>query len=252
LERYAPVLEIDVVADYDKPGTVLLDVDGQAHVNTERAAVYSRIAHTLFEGRPHLQLVYTLWFSERPPDSVFDVLAGRLDGFVWRVTLDDDGAPLLYDSTHSCGCFHQFFPTPRLRSRPQPTSLDEAALTPQSLPTLRPGERVSLRLSSGKHYLQRVELYEPSNVDATSYRLKDEHLLRRLPFPTATGVATRSLYNEDGLVAGSERGERFFFWPMGITSAGQMRQWGRHATAFVGRRHFDDAHLLDRYFERVW
>ena len=39
------------------------------------------------------------------------------------------------------------------------------------------------------------------------------------------------------------------FWPMGITSAGQMRQWGRHATAFVGRRHFDDARLLDQYFE---
>jgi hypothetical protein len=35
---------------------------------------------------------------------------------------------------------------------------------------------------------------------------------------------------------------------MGIASAGQMRQWGRHATAFVGRRHFDDPYLLDRYF----
>jgi hypothetical protein len=28
-----------------------------------------------------------------------------------------------------------------------------------------------------------------------------------------------------------------------------MRQWGRHATAFVGKRHFDDAHLFERYFE---
>jgi hypothetical protein len=28
-----------------------------------------------------------------------------------------------------------------------------------------------------------------------------------------------------------------------------MRQWGRHATAFVGRRHFDDPDLLERYFE---
>jgi hypothetical protein len=27
-----------------------------------------------------------------------------------------------------------------------------------------------------------------------------------------------------------------------------MRQWGHHATAFVGRRHFDDADLLDRRF----
>jgi hypothetical protein len=35
---------------------------------------------------------------------------------------------------------------------------------------------------------------------------------------------------------------------MGIESAGAMRQWGRHATAFVGRRHFDEAQLIERYF----
>ena len=63
-----------------------------------------------------------------------------------------------------------------------------------------------------------------------------------------TGV-TRSVYQPNGLVAGSERGERFFFWPMGIASAGQMRQWSHHATAFVGRRHFDDARLIEKYFE---
>jgi hypothetical protein len=50
------------------------------------------------------------------------------------------------------------------------------------------------------------------------------------------------------MIPGTQRPERFFFWPMGIASAGQMRQWGRHATAFVGRRHFDDPYLLDRYF----
>jgi hypothetical protein len=36
---------------------------------------------------------------------------------------------------------------------------------------------------------------------------------------------------------------------MGIRSAGAMRQWGRQATAFVGRRHFDDADLIERRFE---
>jgi len=35
---------------------------------------------------------------------------------------------------------------------------------------------------------------------------------------------------------------------MGIPSAGAMRQWGRHATAFVGRRHFDGADLLEKRF----
>ena len=35
---------------------------------------------------------------------------------------------------------------------------------------------------------------------------------------------------------------------MGVPEPGAMRQWGRHATAFVGRRHFDDPDLLERYF----
>ncbi len=57
----------------------------------------------------------------------------------------------------------------------------------------------------------------------------------------AAGVA-------DGIVPGSERGERWLFWPMGVPEPGAMRQWGRHATAFVGRRHFDDPWLFERYF----
>jgi hypothetical protein len=58
----------------------------------------------------------------------------------------------------------------------------------------------------------------------------------------------RGVYGSDGLIAGTERPERTLFWPMGIASAGTMRQWGRHATAFVGRRHFDDADLLEKRF----
>ena len=34
----------------------------------------------------------------------------------------------------------------------------------------------------------------------------------------------------------------------GALDAGAMRQWGHHATAFVGRRHFDDADLIERRF----
>jgi hypothetical protein len=56
------------------------------------------------------------------------------------------------------------------------------------------------------------------------------------------------MFRPDGIVPGSGRGERFWFWPMGVPEAGSMRQWGRHATAFVGRRHFDDPGLLERYF----
>jgi hypothetical protein len=34
---------------------------------------------------------------------------------------------------------------------------------------------------------------------------------------------------------------------MGVASAGAMRQWGGHATAFIGRRHFDDPFLFDKF-----
>ena len=56
------------------------------------------------------------------------------------------------------------------------------------------------------------------------------------------------MFGDDGLVAGTQRGERWILWPMGVPEPGAMRQWGYHATAFVGRRHFDDADLLERYF----
>jgi hypothetical protein len=35
---------------------------------------------------------------------------------------------------------------------------------------------------------------------------------------------------------------------MGIAQPGAMRQWGHHATLFVGKRHFDEPHLVERYF----
>jgi len=58
----------------------------------------------------------------------------------------------------------------------------------------------------------------------------------------------QSLFADNGLIPVSRRLERWLLWPMGIESAGAMRQWGHHATAFVGRRHFDDADLLESLF----
>jgi hypothetical protein len=92
--------------------------------------------------------------------------------------------------------------------------------------------------------LQRVSV-EPRAEPSTRYQLDDDR--RPTTLPRASG-GTRSAYGSDGLMPGTERGERYFLWPMGVESAGQMRQWGHHATAFVGRRHFDDPNLLASYF----
>ncbi len=126
--------------------------------------------------------------------------------------------------------------------------IDEGLFAPRTLSVPKAEQRVTLRLAAGTHHLQQVVIEASAAVGGTRLALRDDAELRSLPLP---GGGRRSIFAEDGLLPGSERPERFVFWPIGVRSAGQMRQWGRHATAFVGRRHFDDPLLLDRHFERL-
>jgi len=252
LLRHAPRLVVETESDDDRVGVLAWSEqagDLRVRVDTATPVAYARVAFAGFDGRIVPQIVYTFWFPARRPTGALDLLAGDLDGVIWRVTLDADFEPLVYDTIHSCGCYHLFFPTERVRARPQPDSMDEGMFAPQAIRAARADEHVLLRVAARTHYLQHIGI-EPSGIDAAAvpYVIHNDDELRRLPLPGAAD-RTRSIYGSDGLIAGSERGERFFFWPMGIASAGQMRQWGRHATAFVGRRHFDDPALIDRYFE---
>jgi len=242
---YAPSFDVEVTGDYDRFGWLRWRrASDVPQIDAAEPSVYVQAATTLYRGQVLQQLVYTIWFAERPRRGSVDLLAGALDGLVWRVTLAPDGAPLIYDSIHPCGCYHQFFPTPRARPRPAPDSLQEWALVPQTLPAVAEGERPVVSIASGTHYIERVALVRgPDSVVRYTLRSYDE--LRSLP----RGAEHASAFGPDGLIAGTERAERFFFWPMGIASPGAMRQWGRHATAFVGRRHFDDADLLEKRFE---
>ena len=246
--RHAPVLEIDIAGGFDRIGALKLDADDGVIVDAAAPVAYTRLTYTLLGGLIHPQLVYTFWFSERPraAGAPFDLLAGKLDGVVWRVTIDSTGEALVYDSMHACGCYHLFFPTEKVAARDLPATLDETLFVPQTVPTARSGEKVVLRIESGTHYVQRVSISADSQSAVMAYALQEERSLTTL---ARRAGGTRSAYDEDGFIAGSERAERWFFWPMGIESAGQMRQWGHHATAFVGRRHFDDPLLFDAYFE---
>ena len=260
LARHAPLLQVDESGAFDRIGplafTAASGAEPRITVDLDAAPVaYVRLTHGRLGRVLRPQLVYTFWFPARPKDGPLDLLGGELDALIWRVTLDDDGHALAYDSIHACGCYHLFFATERVQARPDEPALrgalDEGLFMPQPPLTVpRADERVVLRVASRSHYLQRVLLQPAAALPpaALGYRLRDEDELRSLPLPGASGPRRRSAYDDSGMIPGSERLERFFFWPMGIASAGQMRQWGRHATAFVGRRHFDDPDLLDRYF----
>jgi hypothetical protein len=247
---HAPTFEVVVRADYDRFGALRWLRDGKVpRVDAAHGVVYVSAAQTRYRRGTAddmlLQLVYTLWFAERPPLEEADPYAGHLDGLVWRVTLAPDGEPLVYDSIHPCGCFHQFFPTPRAAARPAPDSLEEWAFVPRTLPRVEEGERPRVRLASATHFIERIEI-ERSADTLVRYALEDYDELRSLQ---RMDGGFRSAFAPDGRVEGTERFERVLFWPMGIASAGAMRQWGRQPTAFVGRRHFDDADLLERRFD---
>ena len=239
--RHAPHLRIEQASHSDRLGTPYFAIDGRRAFNTAQPQFYRHTSWSRINGHWHLQLVYQLWFSERPRPHALDLYGGELDGLLWRVTLDRQGHALLYDSIHPCGCWHSFY-LPRHSPLRFHQPEDEEARLVHRL-ALDGRQAPTLWLSAASHMLSWVD-ERRSAYPSLAYQQRDLDRLRRLPHPNGQ----RSLYGADGLVPGSQRLERWLLWPSGVHSPGAMRQWGRHATAFIGRAHFDDPLLLQRYF----
>lgn len=241
---FAPVFEVETAGNTDLPGYPVWGKETSVTIDTARPVVFTHLSHARFHGRVLVQLNYTLWFPERPLAGSLDLLGGHLDGITWRVTLDESGRPMIYDIIHNCGCYHMVFAAEALRRRETSRFWQEPMLV-FPLPD-RGGDNVRavLSIASGNHYLAEVRHTQLLPADR-QYRLVDYDRLRQLPYKD--GI-TRSMFDEHGLVPGTERAERWLLWPMGVPEPGAMRQWGHHAIAFVGRRHFDDPFLWEQYF----
>ena len=245
--KFAPIFAQETKGNFDRLGRPEWQSSNRAVINIAQPTVHTLHSHARMNGKILLQLNYVIWFTERPKSGAFDMLGGAVDSVIWRVTLTPEGQPLAYDTIHGCGCYHYFFPSDTLRAKPRHPSLQEYAYAPQAAPVLGPGERVVVWLESATHYITRVTRATPADeIGANNYLLAEYDELRSLAKSDGT---TRNLFRPDGLIHGTERGERLLFWPMGIASAGAMRQWGHHATAFVGMRHFDDPDLFESAFE---
>lgn len=209
---YAPTFEIETRADYDRFGWLRWR-RGEALPQVEAAepTVYVHAAYLPYGEHLLLQLVYTLWFPERPARDTFDPGAGPLDGVVWRVTLAPDGEPLVYDSIHACGCFHAVFPTPRARPR-------AGAFAPQRLPRVGDGERPVVTLTSATHDVSEVRITRDAE-SVVRYTTRPYDELRSLPRMTG-GHA--SVFRPDGQIAGSA-----------------ARQWGRYSDRLGERLELD-------------
>ncbi|MBR9813686.1 hypothetical protein GYB61_07495 [bacterium] len=247
LERHAPQFVVSSSSPADHPGAIRADEAGSVSVDATQPTIYAQLGSSYVLGAPRLQLIYTIWFPERAADGWLDPYAGKLDGVIWRVTLGDDDTVLLYDSIHPCGCFHMLFPV---------VDVELAADNGHEQPVISravAGQReagVVVGLTAGDHQIAHVSARPAAPGAQLSSLLHWRPATELLAIP-GPGEQHVSLYDRDGMVAGSERLERFYLWPSGVPNAGAMRVWGQHATAFVGRAHFDDPYLLDRWLRPV-
>ncbi len=243
LIHFAPVLKLGVATPSDIIGTVGWNRQGEVEVRVGKPATYTMMSATRHRGQVLTQLNYVFWFPRRAAQHMLDPYAGKLDGLIWRVTLRPDGRVLMYDSIHPCGCYHTlYFPESGPEARQAGFAEEPVLVYPARMPDAYAARPV-LHISPVDHHVIDIGARgaETGSPDR-DYRFYSYDALRSLPRDDGS---QQSLFGTDGLVPGTERGERAFLWPLGVISPGQMRQWGHHATAFVGRRHFDDANLLD-------
>jgi hypothetical protein len=243
---YAPIWEITTQDDDDRIGSPVWTADGRIDVDTDRPQTYTHLSFTRFGSDILTQLNFIIWFPSRPKDGRFDIYAGLLDGLNYRVTLDTDGKPILFETMHNCGCYYKAYPTHRLQVR------ETMAYAEPPLIFSAPGLNASqasmvVAMAHRTHYVNRLyPLLRKLRTETVAYSLSGYGDLKRLPYPDGT---RKSMFNRYGIVPGSQRLERYFLWPTGVLSPGAMRQWGKHAVAFIGRRHFDDPFYLDEMFK---
>jgi hypothetical protein len=242
---HAPVWEVQTEAEYDRIGAPIWRPGGKLDIDTRQPTIYTLLSFTRFGKEILTQLNYIIWFPARPKEHALDIYGGMLDGVDFRVTLDKNGDPLLYETIHNCGCYYEAYPTGRLRVR-EMIDYAEPPLILKAPELTRVDERMAVAMETRTHYVR--HLYPADrrpHPETMAYYLADYGELRSLPDPKG---GRRSMFGPDSLAPGSERLERFILWPTGVVSPGAMRQWGRHAVAFVGERHFDDPFFMNAMF----
>lgn len=244
--RHAPVFEVASAAHDDRIGAVSIE-QGRAGIDTASPTVYQGISFTRFDGDVLLQLNYVVWFPARTKTGPLDLYGGRFDGLDVRVTLDTDGAPLLYETIHNCGCYYKAYITSRIKARTDIPFAEPPLIF--RAPAVPADSRLVVSMTPTAHYVNHLYVERMANRrhDAASYFSRPYATLFSLPAPEGK----RSFFDQRGLVPGSERLEGYLLWPSGVPAPGAMRQWGTHAIAFIGERHFDDAAMLDMMFMRT-
>lgn len=236
-ELHAPQFWIETADESDLPAAPKFGERGLT-ADASRPLVYYQIGYSRFGGESLVQISYFLWFkaNERAAN-------GPIDGLIWRVTLDRQLQPLTFESMQASGLDHRWYPVQPLAARPTDAWWQEPEFI---APERAPARAATLRLHAGSHALRRVVPAEQASASPhNEYELRIYEELYTLPRPEG---GTRSLFGSDGLVVEAYGVDPVAGFSSGILKPGAPRQYGHHAIAHVGRRHFDDPYLLESSF----
>lgn len=240
---FAPVITQDVVAAYDRLGKVEWQ-KSRVIINPQLASVYYYTTYSFINQIPVLQINYAFWYSERSGEKSPGYEKGPLDGITVRVSLNPTGRPVMVDIMNSCGCYHFYAPRKGMVKIKKPSTQALYPFVATWLPDEYPARRLTLRVNSGWHQVEHLYAGEAPPASVT-YRLLPYDLLESLPH---SDDRVESVFDSDGIMKSSRRIEPYILFSMGIPRIGYMRQRGHHAIHIVGRAHFTDADIFDRYF----
>lgn len=236
-ERHAPILGVENDAESEGPAMPAFTAEQRLVGDTAQPRLHYQIGFTRFGKDLLVQITYVAWFKAGPKaDHV------PIDGLIWRVTLDRQFEPMLYESLHGSGLDHRWYPVQALARRVSETR------EPQFIaPELAPARDVVLSLGAGTHEVRRVLALDarPSRL-VRSYELRPYEDLYTLPVP---GGHARSLFNVDGLMTQSAGSDPIAGFASGIRQPGALRQLGHLAIAHIDKQHFDDPRLLEALFQ---
>jgi PIN domain nuclease of toxin-antitoxin system len=240
---FAPIIDQDVVADYDRFGEVEWR-NNQVTVDPSEATVYYYLTRSFINQRPVFQVNYVFWYSERSGKKSPAYEKGPLDGITIRVSLNHNGEIVMVDAMNSCGCYHFYAPRKGMVKIKKPFSQSLYPFVVTWLPDNYPENHLMVRVNSGWHQIENLYAEKIPPGSAT-YKLESYDVLESLP---RSGGRMESVFDSKGIMKNSWRIEPYILFSMGIPRIGYMRQRSHHAIHIVGRTHFTDPDILDRYF----
>jgi hypothetical protein len=234
-------------AEYDQIGEARLRQDEGGKFKSYVAGqptVYTICEKLKIGGHDHVQLTYTAWYPAHPRMKAIDLESASIDSVVLRLTLDNDNAPLFYETIAACGCFHKVFVQRRIedaatkafvapekgkkfaveRRVTEDVDWEVAGVVDEPLDQPR---RPVVFLKAGDHKVLGIgsaaRLRVPDGADVHPYTLADYQDLYAVAIDGSKNREAFFDMNDGGKVRGAERKERFVFSLIGVDGAGQPR-----------------------------